>query len=61
MARKALQMLHQAITTDSPMRRAMWYASAGTMAWMEVADGHHLYGGLIALLSIHYENMPGGD
>lgn len=59
--RKALHALHRIVMTDSPVRRAVWYASAGTMAWMEITDGHHLYGVLIALLSIHYENMPGGE
>lgn len=58
--RKLAYELHKAVTTDRTITRAIWYGSAGTMAWMEVADGHHFYGCLIALLSVHYENMPRG-
>lgn len=58
--RKLAVEFHRMVAADKRALRAVWYSSAGTMAWMEVAGGHVLYGALIAILSVHYENMPQG-
>ena len=57
--RKAHEKVRAALKSDARAARAVWYSTAGSLVWMEVSHGSYLYGVLVAVLSLHYENMPG--